>query len=209
MPDLRDLRRMWSRWAPVYDLRVRLFLRWRAPAIEELHLRPSDTVLDLACGTGLNFALLEERVGPNGRIVGLDLTRAMLARARQRANRRGWRNVALVESDAAAIPLADRSVDAVISSYGMVIVPDYRRAIAEAVRVLRPGGRLVLLEPQRGAALWAKAATPLIALSGRFGGVDLEHRPWRELAAYLDGVESREYAGGIICVASGTKPAGR
>jgi ubiquinone/menaquinone biosynthesis C-methylase UbiE len=205
MADLKDLRRMWSRWAPVYDLRVRLFLRWRAPAVEALRLRQGDTVLDLACGTGLNFALLEERVGPSGRIIGLDLTRAMLLRARRRAHGRGWRNITLVESDAAAIPIADDSVDAVISSYGMVIVPDYRRAIAEAVRVLRPGGRLVLLEPQRGAALWAKAATPLVALSGRFGGVDLDRRPWRELAAHLDGVQRHEYAGGIICVASGMK----
>lgn len=203
MPDLRDVRRWWTRWAPIYDARVRLFLRWRAPAIEELRLRPGSTVLDLACGTGLNFPLLATRLGPGGRLLGLDLTRAMLRRAGRRARRR---NVSLIEADAAAIPLADDSVDAVLCSYGMAIVPDYRRAIAEAVRVLRPGGRLVLLEPQRGRALWAKMATPFVAFAGRFGGVDFDRRPWRELPSHLEGVSRREYAGGIVCLAAGTKP---
>ena len=206
MPDLPELRRRWTRWAPIYDLRVRLFLRWRRPAVDALRLRTGDTVLDVACGTGLNFALLAQRVGPGGRIIGLDLTRAML-RAQRRDIRRHWRNISLLEADAAAIPLADESVDAVLCSYGMVIVPDYRGAIADAVRVLRPGGQLVLLEPQRGTALWAKAATPFVAFAGRFGGVDLDRRPGRELDVHLDGVTRREYAGGIVCLASGTKPA--
>ncbi len=207
MPDLPELRCRWTRWAPIYDLRVRPFLRWRRPAVDALRLRTGDTVLDVACGTGLNFALLAQRVGPGGRVIGLDLTRAMLLRAQRKISRRLPGRVSLLEGDAAALPLADDSVDAVICSYGMVIVPDYRRAIAEAVRVLRPGGRLVLLEPQRGSAFWAKVATPFVAFAGRFGGVDVDRRPWRELGAHLEDVSRREYAGGIICVASGTKPA--
>src|SRR3974377_1897079 len=91
--ELRDLRRTWTRWAPIYDLRVRLFLRWRAPAVEKLRLRPGDFVLDLACGTGLNFRLLRERVGPDGRVIGLDLTRAMLRRSQQRAASHDWCNI--------------------------------------------------------------------------------------------------------------------
>jgi len=191
----------------MYEMRLHLFfMRWREPAVDALCLRPGDTVLDLACGTGLNFSHLTRQLGPSGRIIGLDLTRAMLRRASDKVEEGHWRHASLLEADAAAIPLADDSVDAVLCSYGMIIVPDYRQAIAEAVRVLRPGGRLVLLDPQYGSALWAKAATPLIALIGRFTGIDFGRRPWRELEAHLDGVSRREYAGGSVCVAWGTKP---
>jgi demethylmenaquinone methyltransferase/2-methoxy-6-polyprenyl-1,4-benzoquinol methylase len=205
MTELQALRRRWTYWAPIYDLRVRLFLRWRRPAVEALHLRPGDTVLDLACGTGLNFPLLTEHA-PGGRIIGADLTRAMLRQASRKVVARGWRHVALIECDAANLPLASESCDAVFCSYGMAIIPEYRRALAEAVRVLRPGGRLALLEPQRGSALWARALTPLVAFAGRFGGVHLDRRPWRELPDLLEDVSRYEYAGGIICIAAGTKP---
>jgi S-adenosylmethionine-diacylgycerolhomoserine-N-methlytransferase len=206
MTELRRIQRFWTHWAGIYDLRVRLFLRWRGTALDALHLRPGDTVLDLACGTGLNFSHLTERLGQDGRIVGVDLTRAMLQRARRKLARRGWKHVALLEGDAAQLPLTSNSCDAVFCSYGMVIIPDYRRALVEAVRVLKPGGRLALLEPQRGSALWARAVTPLVALAGWFGGVDLARRPWQDLSRLLEDISRQEYAGGIICIAAGTKP---
>ena len=205
MTELRRVRRLWTRWAPIYDLRVRLFLRWRKDAVRALRPRLGDTVLDLACGTGLNFPHIVERIGPEGRIVGVDLTRAMLVRARRRLARGGWRNVALVEGDAASLPLASESCEAVLCSYGMVIIPDYRGAIREAVRVLKPGGRLVLLEPKRGSALWAKMATPLVAFAGRFGAVHLDRRSWEELPGLLEEVFRSDRAGGMVYVASGAK----
>jgi len=86
-----------------------------------------------------------------------------------------------------------------------VIIPAYRNALLEAVRVLRPGGRLALLEPQRGSSFWARVLTPLVAFAGRFGGVDLDRKPQRDLAHLLEDVSRREYAGGIISVSAGTK----
>ena len=208
MTELRAVRRTWTRLAGIYDLRVRLFLRWRKPAVDALRLRPGDTVLDLACGTGLNFPYIMEGVGPAGRTVGVDLTRAMLVRARRRADRSDGSDVELLEGDAARLPLAGASADAVLCSYALAIIPDYRGAIAEAVRVLKPGGRLVLLEGKRGSSLWARAVTPLVALAGRFGGVDLGRRPWEELPALLEDVSRTDYAGGIVYIAVGTKGAG-
>ncbi len=205
MAELQRIRQLWTRWAGIYDLRVGLFLRWRGAAARALRLRPGDTVLDLACGTGLNFPYLLKRIGAEGRIVGVDLTRAMLERARRRLARHDWEGVALVEGDAASLPLANGSCDAVLCSYGMVIIPDYRRAIAEAVRVLKPRGRLVLLEPKRGSALWARVVTPTVAFAGWFGGVDLGRRPWEELPGLLEDVSRSDHMGGLVYIASGTK----
>jgi len=128
----------------------------------------------------------------------------MLKRAQRKVDRHRWDNVTLVEGDATNLPLAADSCDAVLCSYAVAIIPDYRRAIAEAVRVLKPGGRLVLLEPKRGSALWARAVTPLVALSG-VGVVHLDRRAWEELPALLEDVSRSEHMGGLVYIASGIK----
>jgi len=204
MTELRRVRRLYTLVAGIYDLRVGPFLRRRGTALDALRPRPGDTVLDLACGTGLNFRYIIERIGPDGRVVGVDCTRAMLKRARRKVARHRWDAVALVEGDATSLPLASDSCDAVLCSYAMAIIPDYQRAIAEAVRVLKPGGRLVLLEPKRGSALWARAVTPLVAFSG-LGVVHLDRKAWEELPGLLEDVSHRDYLGGLVYIASGTK----
>src|SRR3954454_2905316 len=87
-----------SRFAPVPGYPVRA---QRRAAVQALGLRLGASVVDVACGTGLNFPLIEEAIGPAGRIVGVDLTDAMLARARKRIETNGWSNVSLVQADAA------------------------------------------------------------------------------------------------------------
>src|SRR6266566_637639 len=82
--------------APGYPQRAQ-----RLRTVQALGLRAGDTVIDMACGTGLNFPLIEEVIGPDGRIVGVDLTDAMLARAEERIATQGWSNVSLEHADAA------------------------------------------------------------------------------------------------------------
>jgi ubiquinone/menaquinone biosynthesis C-methylase UbiE len=74
---------------------------WRRRAVNMLGLKHGDLVVDIGCGTGLNFALLQEAIGPEGKIIGVDLTDAMLDQARRRVTDHGWNNVQLVQDDAA------------------------------------------------------------------------------------------------------------
>ena len=117
----------------------------RLRAVEALALRRGDGVVDIACGTGLNFSLLEEAVGPDGRIVGVDLTDAMLAQAQQRIEDNGWSNVSLVQADAAAYEFPTE-VDAILSTYALTQVPGCGEVIAHGAAALAPGGRLAVLD---------------------------------------------------------------
>ncbi|MEW5926057.1 MAG: methyltransferase domain-containing protein [Gemmatimonadota bacterium] len=104
-----EVRRLYRRTAAFYDAAVWLYRvagtgRHRPHAVAALQLRPGDTVVDMGCGTGLNLHLLRAAVGPGGRVVGVDLTDAMLERARRRIERAGWDNVEVVEADLAGTP---------------------------------------------------------------------------------------------------------
>lgn len=117
----------------------------RLRTVQALRLRPGDTVVDVACGTGLNFALIQNLIGPEGRIVGVDLTDAMLAQAHDRVEKNGWRNVSLVQSDAAEFEFP-AEVDAILSTYALTQVPDCAAVIAHGAAALAEGGRWVVLD---------------------------------------------------------------
>jgi ubiquinone/menaquinone biosynthesis C-methylase UbiE len=126
--------------APGYPQRAQ-----RRLAIEALGLGPGDSVIDIACGTGLNFPLLEEVIGPDGTIVGVDLTDAMLAEAQDRLETNGWRNISLVQADAAGFDFPS-PVDAILSTYALSQVPECADVIAQGAAALSAGGRWVVLD---------------------------------------------------------------
>jgi demethylmenaquinone methyltransferase / 2-methoxy-6-polyprenyl-1,4-benzoquinol methylase len=146
------VRRMFAAIAPSYDLNNRLHSlgmdqRWRRRAAAMSRLRPGDTVLDVACGTGdlaLRFAAELERLG-GGQVMGLDFTYEMLPLARAKAFRKE-RNINWINGDALSLPLPDASVDVVSIAFGIRNVADPLRALRQFHRILKPGGRLVVLE---------------------------------------------------------------
>jgi arsenite methyltransferase len=107
-------------------------------------LRPGETVLDLGSGAGIDCFLAAREVGPAGRVIGVDMTPAMLDRARATAIRAGMTNVEFRLGEIENLPVADASVDAVISNCVVNLSPDKPRVFREAWRALRPGGRLLL-----------------------------------------------------------------
>jgi arsenite methyltransferase len=109
-------------------------------------VEPGAIVLDLGCGAGTDLLIAAQMTGPTGRVIGVDMTSAMLDRARESADAMGLDNVALHEALIESLPLADASVDAVISNGVIDLVPDKDAVLDEIDRVLRPGGRLQLAD---------------------------------------------------------------
>lgn len=107
-------------------------------------LRPGEVVLDLGSGGGLDAFLAAQRVGPEGYVYGVDATAAMIDLARRNAARAGVENVEFLPGDLEDLPLPDDSVDVILSNCVVNLTPDKSRALHEAVRVLRPGGRLAI-----------------------------------------------------------------
>jgi arsenite methyltransferase len=109
-------------------------------------LSPGETVLDVGCGAGTDLLLAALSVGPEGAAIGVDMNERMRDHATDGAARMGLTNVDVREGDATALPVADRSVDVVISNGVLNLVPEKERAIAEIARVLKPGGRLQIAD---------------------------------------------------------------
>jgi len=199
---------LYRRRADWYDLSANAYyligLResaYRRKAVEALQLSPGHTVVEIGCGTGLNFDLLQQRIGPEGQLVGVDLTPEMLSKARERAKRKGWSNVRLVQGDAAAFEFP-RPVEGVISTFALTLVPEYDRVIEHAAAALRSGKRMVILDFKL--PNWPAWLINLFVILTRPFGVtrDLGGRHlWQSVDRYFASVTFKElYFGGIyIC----------
>jgi demethylmenaquinone methyltransferase / 2-methoxy-6-polyprenyl-1,4-benzoquinol methylase len=211
-----DVRTMFDRIAPVYDLMNRVMTmgldgRWRRLAARAA-VRPGDRVLDACCGTG-DLALAAAREG--GDVTGLDFSERMLERARRKGPELEW-----VRGDLLELPFPDGSFDAATVGFGVRNVESLERALDELRRVLAPGGRLAILEitVPRGPLrifyrLWFYRLVPLLVGRILRGGAAYSYLPAsvrrfpgpEELAetmraAGFEGVRFRRLAGGIVAL---------
>ncbi len=195
------------RWhALFYDQTRWMILHRRRQAVQWLDIRPDSRVLEVGCGTGLNFALSLERLDParGGRLVGLDFSADMLARATRRVARFGWSNVELVCADATTMELG-RTFDRVLFAYSLTMIPDPRAALERARAHLEPDGVLVVLDFGRFDR-WGPAG-PLMRAWLRANHVETT-RPYAQMLRDLfDEVQIRDWLGGycFIARASGSR----
>ncbi|WP_036488656.1 class I SAM-dependent methyltransferase [Myxosarcina sp. GI1] len=180
---------------------------YRQKAIASLNLQPGDTVIDLCCGTGLNFPLLEKAIGSEGKIIGVDLTDAMLAQAQKRVEKNGWSNVELMQSDVTfyQFPIG---VDGIISTWGITLVSECDLAIQNGSQALSPGERWVILDfkiPDN----WLARFAPLLSFLfiRPFGGnLQMASRhPWESLDKYLQNISFTELLLGFAYIAVGQR----
>jgi S-adenosylmethionine-diacylgycerolhomoserine-N-methlytransferase len=214
------VRDRYERLARIYDwanLEPLLYARARARAIELVELRPGAKVLDVACGTGVNFAPIEQRIGPSGRLVGVDLTPQMLGRARARATRRDWHNVRLYETDASQLSAKrlellgalepGEQFDAALCTLGLSVIPEWERAWLAMLSVVRAGGKVAIMDAGHpdtpGAAGEVIAARPLAWILGRFFAAACSRRPWELVARATDGPALERFTWGYVVAAAG------
>jgi demethylmenaquinone methyltransferase / 2-methoxy-6-polyprenyl-1,4-benzoquinol methylase len=141
---------LFERLARYYDMMndvmtAGLHRRWKQDAIRHLALTPDAVVLDLCCGTG-DLALSIQQQRPEATVIGLDFSANMLAIAHERANKAELQDISFQEGDALHLPFADNQFDGVVQAYGLRNVADYERNLQEVFRVLKPGGRFVILD---------------------------------------------------------------
>ena len=210
----RDTRALYRKRARRYDLAIwiyRLFGfrvdHYRQRATQALVLKPGDTVVDLGCGTGLNFELLQHAIGPAGTLIGVDLTDAMLHEAKDRVDKAGWTNVDLVENDLATYTIP-QGVDGILSTLAITLVPEYDVVIKGASRALRSGGRIAILDLKRPER-WPEWLVRFAVWLNKLYGVSLElaeRRPWESVRRYVQEVEYREFYFGALYLSVGEAP---
>jgi ubiquinone/menaquinone biosynthesis C-methylase UbiE len=189
---------------------IRSLETWRKEAVKLLNLERGDLVVDIGCGTGLNFALLQEALGPEGRIIGVDLTDAMLDQARQRVAEHGWKNVELVQSDATQYAFPTR-VDGIISTFALTFAPECERVIQNGCRALAPGRQWVVLDMSwpTGWPLWLRHLLFFLPSYGITADV-LQRRPWQTIWStmerHLVDVARKQFWMGFFYLASGEQP---
>ena len=155
-----------------------------------LALRAGETVLDLGSGPGLDALLAAREVGPSGRVIGVDMTPAMIVKARAAAARLGVAQVEFRQGRLEALPVDDASVDAVTSNCVINLVPDKGAVFAEVARVLRPGGRLVISDIVLDGPLPAAVERDVYAYVGCVAGAALREEYFGLVrAAGLAGIE--------------------
>ena len=224
-----QVNRMFDRVAARYDLlnslmSAGLHHRWRERAAERAAVGPGDSALDVCCGTGDLTLELASRLSPGGSVVGCDFSEPMLDLAREKAEARDAAGVRFEWADALSLPYDAGRFDAVTVGFGLRNFADRDRGLREMARVLRPGGRLVVLEFTRPTrppfstfySLWFDRIAPILgrisddpeayaylaeSVRGFPGPLGLAEKMDR--AAGLEGIRYTILAGGIVTIHTG------
>jgi demethylmenaquinone methyltransferase/2-methoxy-6-polyprenyl-1,4-benzoquinol methylase len=178
--------------------------KWRRMAVSALQLQRGDTVVEVGCGTGLNFDLLQKAVGPSGRIIGIDISEAMLERARALLRDRGWQNVELVCGSVSDFEFPE-GVGGIVAMGVLTYEPEFDDVIKRGAKALSSGRRWVVLDYKMPSG-WQRIFAPLFIAIGSSFGVSkdlMDRRIWEAVERHLRNTQMRELYGGFVYIVSG------
>lgn len=198
--------------APLYDRAIsRSYLPYRQIAVKALHLQPCFTVMDIGCGTGLNFELILNEIGTDGTLVGIDSSTKMLKRALQKVERNSWVNIHLLQLDARkltrnyldAVIGSSIVVDSIICTLGFSVFPDWQAVFEISFDLLKKGGSYCVMDIFNDKVTFRTRVVSTLVNS------DNTRQVWEPLKNKCKNYLEEKYPmmhGDIVVVASGTKP---
>lgn len=195
--------RVFRKYFAHYDTTAVNSLTYRKQAIQILNLKSGDTVIDLGCGTGLNFSLLQQVVGSKGKIIGVEGVKAIVDQAWQRVRAEGWSNVELIQSKSVSFQYPTK-VDGIISTFVVPLLYQWERISQNGCNALAPGKRWVVLDLKSPANEFSQVPSPLIFLFDRFlrKTTDREDRnAWVPISSYLQNTLLSKLYTGFVYVA--------
>lgn len=177
----------------------------RRKAVERLELRKGSRVLEVACGTGRNFPHLIGSIGEEGFLIGFDYSQQMLYSAAGLCEKKGWKNVKLLQGDAAELAIAEKDFDGVLCVLGVSAIPGWEKALSRCRDVLRPGGVLSVCDARlfQGALKFLNPAIKRIY--SRFAAWDHSRDIPEKMKEIFGNVGVRDFNMGTFFVASSIK----
>lgn len=188
---------------PLFGIDIK---QYQLDSVNALDLKKGDTVIELGCGTGLNFPFLLDIIGPTGQIIGVDITMDMLKLAKQRAEKNGWENIRLIHCDIAEYEFP-KDVDGILSTGAITYSSSYDKVIKNGYDSLKSGKRFVIVDykmPSGPTSIFA----PLVVYFAKSFGVKIEfmeRHPWESIEKYFEKTHFIESYGGFLYMSIGKK----
>ncbi len=171
---LREMSKWYDLIAGVYDqFSNRTYKKPRKALVDKLGLVSGDTVLHIGCGTGLSFHLIKDKIGPTGTLIGLDVSRNMLAQADKKILKYGWQNVHLIHADARNLSAEliaehlgqETSIDHAVGELAFSVMPDWQSVMKNSLSLIKDGGKFGVLDGYRPKKDWINSVLNVLPQS--------------------------------------------
>ena len=203
----------YRKYAENYDLAVKFYRllglkigKYRKRTVNALELSKGDTVIELGCGTGLNFPLVLDKIWPEGKLIGVDITDKMLDQARIRIKENGWNNVELVQSDSADYDFPNE-LDGIFTTGAIQYSPQYDKIIKNGYEALKPGKNFAVFDFKMSQGPARIFAPLLIFFTKGFEANEeyIQRKAWKSIEKYFEKTTFQEGWGGFVYLSVGTK----